>query len=160
MSDEGSVCGACGATIYKEHIDSGIARHEAGKLMCPHCVSEYEKSHDTASVGVAVEPTVGLADGAGDGASKINVFGSANLTDVHAWDDSAFKRKLDPTAEGATRCRIFHSKLNQGAIEFMANSINQWLDESEDIRIKHATSTLGVFEGKHADQNIILTLFY
>ena len=161
MSDEGSVCGACGATIYKEHIDSGIARYEAGKLMCPHCVGEFERSHDRATDGAVVaEVTVGLAEGVADGASKIDVFGSANLTDVHAWDDSAFKRKLEPNAEGATRCRIFHSKLNQGAIEFMANSINQWLDESDDIRIKHATSTLGIFEGKHADQNIILTLFY
>ena len=161
MSDEGSVCEACGATIYKEHIDSGIARYEAGKLMCPHCVGEYEKSHDAAvGAAVAVEATTEVAEGSADGASKIHGFGGTNLADAHSWDDSSFNRKLDPNAEGATRCRIFHSKLNQGAIEFMANSINQWLDGSEDIRIKHATSTLGVFEGKHADPNIILTLFY
>ncbi len=161
MSGEGSVCEACGATIYKEHIDSGIARYEAGKLMCPHCVSEYEKSHDGATgAAVAVEATLEVAEGSADSASQIHTFGAANLADAHAWDDSAFSRKLDPNAEGGTRCRIFHSKLNQGAIEFMVDAINTWLDQSEDIRIKHATSTLGVFEGKHADPNIILTLFY
>lgn len=161
MSGEGSACESCGATVYKEHIDSGIARYEAGKLMCPHCVNEYERSHDAAvGAAVATEAKVGIVGGEVSGTSKINVFGSANLTDVHAWDESGFNRKLDPNAEGGTRCRVFHSKLNQGAIEFMVNAINTWLDESGDIRIKHATSTIGIFEGKHADPNIILTLFY
>lgn len=163
MASEGSTCEACGATIYKEHIDSGIARYEAGKLMCPHCVNEFERTHDAAAAAAATaaeqESPVGLASGMGGG-SKIQAFGGSLLTDTHIWDESQFKRKADPNAEGAIRCRIFHSKLNQGAIEFMVDSINRWIDEDENVRIKHATSTIGIFEGKHADPNIILTLFY
>ena len=41
-----SVCEECGASVYKEHLDSGIARYEGGKLLCTHCVAEYERSHD------------------------------------------------------------------------------------------------------------------
>ena len=40
------ICGKCGATVYPEHIDSGIARYEEGQLMCSHCVEEYEQAHD------------------------------------------------------------------------------------------------------------------
>jgi len=66
----------------------------------------------------------------------------------------------DPTLPTATRCRTFHSKLNEGAVAFMNDQINTWIDENPDLRIKFATSSIGVFEGKHADPNLILTIFY
>ena len=67
---------------------------------------------------------------------------------------------MEPDKPGGTRCRIFHAKLNDGAIAFMSEQINEWLDTSTGIYVKTSTSTIGVFEGKHADPNLIVTLFY
>ena len=60
----------------------------------------------------------------------------------------------------ATRCRTFHSKLTDGAINFLNHQINEWLDGNEDITVKFSNSTIGPFEGKHVEMNLIVTLFY
>ena len=172
--DVTSVCESCGASIYKEHLDSGIARYEGGKLLCTHCVSEYERAHD-GTVGAGDDDDmlkpIAFADdeesdsGGGDeeelSSSRIQVASGSILGGGSGkWDDEHLKRKLDPTSIGASRCRMFHSKLNEGAIEFMTTNINEWLESSPNVVVKFASSTIGVFEGKHAEPNLILTLFY
>ena len=165
MSDEiTSTCGGCGASIYKQHIDSGIARYEGGKLLCAHCVEEYEQAHDRASSGVAeAVESISLeeeTDLAVKGGTQISYSG-ATLGQRSQKDEDGFSRKLVPKERGATRCRLFHAKLTDGALNFMGDTINDWLDAHPDIVIKHVTSTIGVFEGKvHAEPNMILTLFY
>ena len=42
----------------------------------------------------------------------------------------------------------------------MNDQINDWLDGNDKISVKTATSTIGMFEGKHAEPNLILTIFY
>lgn len=161
-----STCSSCGAAIYPEHLDSGIARYEGDKLLCSFCVADYERSHDDSGVAKAdagLEP-ISLQDDDEDAApasrTRIHAISSGMFGGGHAWDDSRFKRQADPQGHGATRCRTFHSKLNDGSIEFMTNSINEWLDGDPNIRVKFATSVIGIFEGKHAEPNLILTLFY
>ncbi len=52
MSDKSmSKCHNCGASVYPEHVDTGIARYEGGKLLCVHCVEEYEATHDSSIAG-------------------------------------------------------------------------------------------------------------
>ena len=77
-----------------------------------------------------------------------------------AVDDSRLTRTLRDTGKGATRCRTFHSKLNENAIAYMNEQINEWVYEYPDVEIKFANTTGGVFEGKHADPNLIITVFY
>ena len=163
-----SVCGVCGASVYKEHLDAGIARYEDGKLLCTHCVVEYEQMHDSAGGAVDEElapitfdsdddknePPVDMSE------SRIQVLTGTTVSGGGPWDESRFKRRLDPKSGGASRCRMFHSKLSDGAVDFMTNSINEWLDANKDIVIKFATSTIGPFEGKHTEPNLILTLYY
>ncbi len=159
-----STCSSCGAAVYPEHLDSGIARYEDDKLLCSFCVADYEKEHD--AIGKGKEPAaeaISLQDDEEPPAgsrTRIHGISSGMFGAGHAWDESRFKRSLAPTAGGASRCRTFHSKLNDGSIEFMMNSINEWLDANPAITIKFATSTIGPFEGKHVEQNMILTLFY
>ncbi|MCC7293958.1 MAG: hypothetical protein IT449_18005 [Phycisphaerales bacterium] len=189
-----SQCHSCGATIFPEQIDSGLSRYEGGKLMCVHCVEEYERAHDQTSKGGSayhLDPIAlrdegdspdadapdasharagsGAADassggaeaGMGTGGSGLGMStGGSGLGMATARTDRHYHRALDPSAAGATRCRTFHCKLNDSAIEFMNHSLNQWLDEHPDIAIKFATSTLGVFEGKSKEQNLILTVFF
>ncbi len=39
--------------------------------------------------------------------------------------------------------------------------INEWVDKNPQIEIKHATSTIGMFEGKQRQEpHLILTVFY
>ncbi|UCE61804.1 MAG: hypothetical protein JSU63_08675, partial [Phycisphaerales bacterium] len=39
-------CSGCGASVYQDHIDSGIAKYEGSKLYCPHCLKDRESSGD------------------------------------------------------------------------------------------------------------------
>ena len=72
----------------------------------------------------------------------------------------ASRRAPCADAAGATRMRIFHAKLSDGAVGHLDHQINDWLDQNPEIEIKFANTTVGVWEGKHAEPNLILTLFY
>lgn len=168
MTDQStSVCGGCGASVYREHIDSGIARHEGGKLLCKHCVEDFEKSNDASAAGdvVEFEPIQMEEDDEYTrpldmSESRVHAATGASLVAKAIWDESKFKRKPDPNALGCCRMRIFHAKLSEGALEYMNNQINEWLDENEDINIKYATTTIGLFESKHTEPNIFMSVFY
>ena len=162
-----SVCGACGASVYQEHIDSGIARHEDGKLLCSFCVADYERQRDaletpeasgsTESIALEVEEEELEKDRP---KSRIQLSQGSMLGATGLWDDSRFKRRLQPGIAGATRCRTFHAKLSEGALDFMTNQINEWLDNNDEVAIKFVSSSIGMFEGKHTEPNLILTMFY
>ncbi len=162
-----STCESCGASVYQEHLNSGIARYEDGKLLCAHCVSEYEKAHD--HVGGAIEEFAPIELDTDEepksstgtmSSTRIHGVSAATLGHTGAWDESKFKRKASPEGVGAVRCRTFHCRLSEGAVEFMTGQINEWLDGNPDIVIKFFNSVIGQFEGKHTEPNLILTLFY
>ncbi|MFQ5494869.1 MAG: hypothetical protein ACE5EX_05770 [Phycisphaerae bacterium] len=163
-----STCESCGASVYQEHLTSGIARYEGGKLLCTHCVAEYEETHDATRGGVTEELAPIVLEGHEDStdsasemsSTRIHGMSAATLLTSAAWNESRFKRALEPQGTGATRCRLFHCKLSEGAVEYVNNQINDWLDANEQITIKFATSTIGMFEGKHTEPNLIMTLFY
>lgn len=94
------------------------------------------------------------------GAAKIQPFaGTTPQRQQHA-DDRKYKRHPNRSGKGAIRCRIFHAKLNDGALKFMEDQINEWMDSNPDIEIKHTGTQVGVVEGKSAEPHLILTLFY
>jgi len=167
MSDISGECASCGASIYRQHIDSGIARYEGGKMLCSHCVVEYEREHegeggpefapiefDEEEGEEEEEVEVDLSQ------SRVHSASTATLGLAGAWSDDRFNRQLDTRAIAATRCRTFHAKLSEGAMSFLNNQINEWIDGNPNITVKFATSAIGIFEGKHAEPNLILTLFY
>ena len=162
-----SQCEECGASVYQAHLDSGIARYEGGRLLCAHCVAEYERQHDGAAGGTTEDLAPIELEGfdeaqearADMSSSRIHAATQVTLGKTGAWDDSSFRRSLQPNETGGTRCRTFHCRLSEGAIEFMNNQINEWLDQHDDISVKFATSTIGMFEGKHTEPNLIMTLF-
>ena len=91
---------------------------------------------------------------------SIKSFGGGSVTLGHAAADAGLRRPTQKNVPYATRCRTFHCKLNETAIAYMDRMVNEWVDKHEEIEIKFATSTIGIFEGKHADPNLIMTLFY
>jgi hypothetical protein len=171
-----SSCQSCGATIYPEHLDSGIAGYIGGKLLCPHCYSERSKSAAHAPISVSEEDEyepIELMDDPSAGTSSVNLGSVAGSTGIHGYsgdtlsssatamaDEAKYTRKLQPGSPTAMRCRIFHSRLSPGALAYMYEQINTWVDSHEDVNIKFATSAIGVLEGKHSDSSLILTLFY
>ena len=164
MTDEvTSVCGACGSSIYKQHLDSGIARHVGGKLLCSHCLKEHEeqKSGDDVFEPIEFDDDDDISsDSSVEDLSSSRIHSATSMGMAAAWDESKYKRPLQPGIDGATRCRTFHCKLSEGALEFMMNQINEWLEANEEIVIKFSNSSIGPFEGKHTEQNIIITVFY
>ena len=160
--DVAGSCKSCGASVYQKHLDSGIAKSVNGKLICAHCVKE-EEGAVTESTDVMAPIAFDTDDSHG---TKVDLSGSRIMTTedtlgkASSRDESRYKRQLDPRSPGASRCRTFHSKLSQGAVDFMDSQINQWLDENPDIVIKFTTATIGMFEGKHTEPNLILNLFY
>ena len=56
MADDAtSLCGECGASVYRELIDSGIAKEVDGKLLGKHCLEDHERSSDSSATGDVVE---------------------------------------------------------------------------------------------------------
>jgi len=153
-------CAECGASVYKEHVDRGLAAYWGGQLLCPHCVAEKKKTgavgDDAISLAMVEESEV--ADRSDTG----SVHGHSGFSVAAAMqaDNYEYKRSLNQSGQGATRIRVFHSKMSEAAIRHLEQTVNQWLDSNTDIEIKYATTTVGTWEAKHAEPNMILTIFY
>jgi hypothetical protein len=170
MAEEGEelkTCEECGATIYPEHIKKGMAEAWEGRLLCVHCLKDKR-----AATGVAEgDAPVALDEGGPGGEvavaydkkpTAIRSFGSraGGITEVAGVNEAHLRRALLRDVPNATRCRVFHCKLADAAMNYMCEQINDWADANEDVQIKFATSCIGVVEGKHADPHLIVTVFY
>lgn len=157
-------CEACGASIYREHLNAGIAGYWEGQLICAHCMAEREKSPVAKDEGQEDMEAVALIEDevSNDSQQSATHFRAMSETQLGmgSFDDAGLSRPLAPQHAAATRCRTFHAKLNDGAIAHMNREINEWVDRHPDLCVKFATSTVGVYEGKRADPHLILTLFY
>jgi hypothetical protein len=92
---------------------------------------------------------------------EIRSFGSSAGSSIgrSAHEDTHLTRQLLQQG-GATRCRVFHAKLNDGAISYCENQINEWTDANPEIVIKFMSTCIGVFEGKSTEPHLIITVFY
>lgn len=88
--------------------------------------------------------------------TKIQAFGSHT---VAATQEHQYKRTPKLTGAGAVRCRLFHSKITVGALDYMIEQINEWLDESK-IEVKYVAQVVGTMEGKTPEPNVIITVWY
>ena len=70
-----------------------------------------------------------------------------------------YKRPVNITGTGATRCRMFRAKMSADPLLVMENNINDWID-SEQIEVKFIEQTVGVMEGKRSEANLIVTVWY
>ena len=172
-------CQECGASIYPEHLAKHTADKYHGKLLCPHCLHEKRDADGASpaelrpeSLSMTSEPdhaTIALAadDGTTDNpvrseagkSSSIKSFSGGIATGTKA-KEVRFRRPVQQGVSYAIRCRSFHAKLNEASIAYLDRMINEWADAHDEIEIKFATSTIGMFEGKHADPNLIVTVFY
>ena len=117
----------------------------------------------TPAIKEAAEEPISIveSDNAADsGASKIHAFGGGGQAiGAKGLDESKYTGKLNITGAGAKRTRTFHCKLNDAALEFMDDQINDWIDANE-VEIKFCNSTIGVFPGKNPEDHLILQVWY
>lgn len=160
--EELKVCEACGATIYPEHIKAGRAVYWAGKLLCAVCLDEKKAETSSGSQPLEDVEPVALVDEVEveQSGRKISALGSSGLAEQKLTDESKLTRPIRSTGAGATRVRVFHTKMNDGAVQFMTQTINEWIDSHPEIDVKFVDSTVGVWEGKHAEPNLILSVWY
>jgi len=102
------------------------------------------------------EPIALVDDFDEDSPSQRRAFGS---TSTVLQNEFTFKRPLNIDGSGATRCKLFHSKISDGPLSHMQQMINEWLD-SEKVEVKFVTQSIGVMEGKHAEPNVIVLMWY
>jgi hypothetical protein len=95
------------------------------------------------------------SDGAESGVSMVRQRG----TGLRKSQELTFKRPLNVTGAGATRCRLFYSRIAVEALENMQMRINEWID-NDDIEVKHICQELAVMEGKTAKPNLIISVWY
>ncbi len=85
------------------------------------------------------------------GSSSFSAFGaSADKKDA----GPQFKRPLQ-SGPGATRCRVFHSKIQESALGFLQQQINEWLDNSE-AEVKHVGQVVGEMHGKSTTEPCVV----
>ena len=70
-----------------------------------------------------------------------------------------FNRPMNRDGTGATRCRVFHSKIADSSLLHMETAINEWADR-EGVEIKHVGHLVGTMTGKKAEDNVIILVWY
>jgi hypothetical protein len=106
--------------------------------------------------GKADEEPISLVEEVGTaGGTAVRALGAA----AAAGKKAEFKRPLNVTGQGATRCRIFHSKIAIASLENMEHTINEWLDSGK-IEVKQVGHIIGTMEGKRPEPNLVVLVWY
>jgi hypothetical protein len=153
-------CTTCGASIYREHINRGLAGMWGGRMLCPACLKpKREPPLPAPAPEVTMTETVPLegADPATTETAEAEPPATPNQTAAPEQDSE--EPSLGP-GQGARQVRTFHAKLSEAALRHMDDQVNTWLKDHPNVQVKFANTTVGVFEGKHSEPNLILTIFY
>ena len=147
-----------------EHLEAPTSM-VGEKIQCPVCKfpeevpDDEEKIHLDLGISSNVQEVGGPSSGTKIGIAaptQIKAFGGPDKQRK----ERMWSRDTVSSGAGACRTRIFHSRLSENAMEYMEDSINEWLDENPDIEIKFSNSTVGVVEGKKSESHIIVTVWY
>ncbi len=98
---------------------------------------------------------IGLVEGAPGAASALKTMGGATESAVV----HNFSRPLNANGAGATRFRMFHSKIALAPLVNLEHSINEWID-GDKIEVKHVGHLIGTMEGKRPEPNLLVMVWY
>lgn len=166
LDQEVKSCQSCGASVYPEHLERGQAGYSGGQLLCSVCLgeskSQAQSDQGQTEMAEGDDDSLSLVDEEeleGSGRKVITAFGGDQAAKGVA-DESKLIRSLNKTGQGATRFRLFHTKLSDGATAFLTQHINEWLDAHPDVEVKSTESIIGTWEGKHPEPHLIITIWY
>ncbi len=92
-------------------------------------------------------------DSDSEGLALKTIGAAANVT------TTKFTRPLNTDGSGATRFRIFHSKISLAPLENLEHTINEWIDKDK-IEVKHIGQLIGTMEGKRPEPNVLVMVWY
>jgi len=95
------------------------------------------------------------SDGESGGVSRVRQRTTGRLKS----QELTFTRPMNLNGAGATRCRLFYSRIAVEALDNMQSRINEWIDNDE-IEIKHVCQELAVMEGKNPKPNLVISVWY
>ena len=108
---------------------------------------------------VADDSPIQMDDFDDDAPTQRRAFGATAAPATGAHTKTEFNRSLNADGTGATRCKFFRSKISDGPLTHAEVLINEWADENE-VEIKFVTQTIGVMEGKRAEPNLLIFVWY
>ena len=152
-------CATCGASIYREHIHRGLAGMWGGRMLCPACLKPKREPAAAQQATAETPDTVPLEEADPSATETAEAEPSATAADTTITEADLEESRSTP-GQGARHVQTFHAKLSDAALRHMDAQVNTWLKAHPHAEIKFANSTVGVFEGKHSEPNLILTLFY
>ncbi len=160
--DKGMICDECGAVVYQEHLDRGLAVRRDEKLLCPHCLAEQKQAEAKAYVPEAEPLSLVAEPQTSDRTGPGSPMGSAVGPTVEPpeKESTRYKRQLVKTGQGASRMRAFHTKMSEAGLRNLEIQVNEWLDANPEVEIKFASTTVGAWEGRHTETHLIVTVYY
>jgi hypothetical protein len=87
--------------------------------------------------------------------SKIHGISSAGSLVAHS-----YKRPTHSNKTGAVRMRTFHCRLSEQGVEYLDQTVNDWLEHHPEIEIKFTNSTIGLWDGKLKEPTLIINVWY
>lgn len=90
-------------------------------------------------------------------APKSKIHGISSVSGLVA---HAYKRPTNLNKSGAVRMRTFHCRLSEQGVEYLDQTINDWLEQHPDIEVKFTTSSVGMWDGKLKEPTLILNVWY
>jgi hypothetical protein len=151
-------CATCGASVYREHIHRGLAGMWGGRMLCPTCL---KPKRETGPLSPPAETTddLPLAPSETEQSEVAEEPPPTAPTETPA-SEAIAEEPVTATGTGARQMRTFHAKLSEASLHHLDDQVNTWLKRHPQVTIKLTNTTVGVFEGKHSDPTLILTVFY
>ena len=87
--------------------------------------------------------------------SKIHQISSGGSLPTHSYSRATHSNKT-----GAVRMRTFHCRLSEQGVDYLDQTVNDWLEHHPDIEVKFTTSTIGLWDGKLKEPTLILNVWY
>jgi len=96
---------------------------------------------------------------ASNGDSDSEGLGLKTIGAAESVKETKFTRPVNADGTGATRFRIFHSKISLAPLENLEHSINEWID-GDKIEVKQVGHLIGTMEGKRPEPNLLVMVWY
>lgn len=74
--------------------------------------------------------------------------------------EDTWNRTPNATGTGAIHAKTFHCKMNDDAISFLDQQVNEWLDAHPQYEVKIVTSNIGEWTGKLGkESHLVVTVW-
>jgi hypothetical protein len=103
------------------------------------------------------DPLVSNAASLRGTAPKIQAFG-VSMGGPHV--EHSWKRATVNTGKGICRVKSFHGRLSDQGMDYLDNTINEWLDAHPDVDVKNVTTNTNLFDGKVKELALIVNIWY